>query len=168
MFNIFNKRKEANLNNKIEEISSPCNGKVVQIENIPDQIFSELMMGDGIGIEPLDGGIYSPVDGEILQIFGTKHAIVIRSNLGTDILLHIGLDTVSLDGVPFDIKVGLGKKVKSGELIMKVDIEYIKSKGLQTVIPIILINDENSKERTIVNKTKELEVCTGDNLMQVK
>lgn len=161
MFGFFKK-------NKIEEIGSPCNGQLIALENVPDEVFAQKMMGDGIAVLPNEGKVYSPVDGTIHQIFDTKHAIVIKSNQNTNILIHVGLETVTLEGVPFDLKVSAGDKVQKGDLIMNVDLEYIKSKNLNTIIPVILINDADETEKTIQSKESKLIVKTSDIIMSIK
>lgn len=152
----------------LEVLYAPCNGRVVQLEDIEDQVFSQKMMGDGIGIIPEDENIYSPVDGEVLQIFNTKHAVVIKSSNNKNILIHVGLETVSLNGVPFKLNVSVGNKLSKGDKIMTVDLEYIKSKGLKTITPIIIMNDLEESKKIIVEKTLKEEVRLGEELYKVK
>ncbi len=162
MFGIFKKK-----NKNVEEVYSPCLGKIVQIEDIPDPVFSEKMMGDGIAIEPSEGKIYSPFDGEIIQVFNTKHAITLKSNKGTNLLIHIGLETVNLEGIPFNIKVKNGQSVSKGQLLVDVDLEYIKNKGLKIITPVILIN-EGEQEKVILEKNKNISTVLDDILMKVE
>lgn len=162
MFGIFKKK-----NKNIEEVYSPCLGKIVQIEDIPDPVFSEKMMGDGIAIEPSEGKIYSPFDGEIIQVFNSKHAITLKSNKGTNLLIHIGLETVNLEGVPFDVKVKNGQPISKGQLLVDVDLEYIKNKGLKIITPVILIN-EGEQEKVILEKNKNISTVLDDILMKVE
>ena len=162
MFGIFKKK-----NKNVEEVYSPCLGKIVQIEDIPDPVFSEKMMGDGIAIEPSEGKIYSPFDGEIIQVFNTKHAITLKSNKGTNLLIHIGLETVNLEGIPFNIKVKSGQSVSKGQLLVDVDLEYIKNKGLKIITPVILIN-EGEQEKVILEKNKNISTVLDDILMKVE
>ncbi|EQK68142.1 PTS system, glucose subfamily, IIA component domain protein [Clostridioides difficile CD90] len=105
MFNIFKKKE-----NKIEKIYSPFKGNLVNLEDVPDAVFAQKMMGDGVAIIPSEGKLYSPVDGEIVNVFDTKHAIMIKSNDNTNILIHVGLETMSLEGKPFDVKVKAGDR----------------------------------------------------------
>ncbi|MEG0296869.1 MAG: PTS glucose transporter subunit IIA [Clostridium sp.] len=163
MFNIFKKKKE-----EFEEIVSPLEGVVIPLNQIPDPVFAEKMMGDGIGIIPTEGKLCSPVDGEVVQVFETKHAIILKSNNGTDILIHVGLETVSLDGVPFDVKVEQGQKIKKSQLLMEVDLEYIKSNGLQIVTPVILVNDPDKEQKEIIEKALPSALNIGECLMKIK
>lgn len=164
MFGLFKKKNKEVL----DEIVSPCKGEVVHLSNVPDPVFAELMMGDGIAINPVEGRLYSPVNGEVVQIFETKHAIVVRSEDNTDILMHVGLETVSLEGVPFDVKVVKGQKVSKGQLLMDIDLEYIESKGLNKIIPIIIMNEPGKVQKTIVSRSDERPIMMNDNLMNVK
>lgn len=163
MFGLFKKKDKEVL----DEIVSPCKGEVVHLNKVPDPVFAELMMGDGIAIKPVERKLYSPVNGEVVQVFDTKHAIVVRSEDGTDILMHVGLETVSLEGVPFDVKVGSGQKISKGDLLMNIDLEYIESKGLNTIIPIIVLNDPDKVQKTIVSRCDEKKIMINDNLMNI-
>src|SRR5699024_10059327 len=96
------------------DFSAPMTGKRIALEDVPDKVFSEKMMGDGFAIEPQDGRLVSPVDGKILNIFPTKHAIGIVDDLGHEILIHIGLDTVQLKGQGFTVKVAEGDLIEKG------------------------------------------------------
>lgn len=162
MFGIFKKKKK-----NVEEVYSPCLGRIVQIEDVPDPVFSEKMMGDGIAIEPTEGKIYAPFDGEVIQVFNTKHAITLKSNKGTNLLIHIGLETVNLEGAPFDVKIKNGQAISKGQLLVDVDLEYIKSKGLKTITPIILVN-EGGEEKVIIEKDKNTSATINDVLMKIE
>lgn len=105
--NYLEKRSE-----KEETVIAPLTGKIVNIEEVPDPTFAQKMMGDGIAIEPTEGVVVSPVDGEIVQFFHTKHAIGIQSEAGAEILIHVGLETVSMNGEGFEGHVNVGDKVK--------------------------------------------------------
>lgn len=119
---------------------SPVKGKAVNLDQVNDEVFSKRLLGDGIAILPDRKEIYSPVDGVISMVFDTKHAIGIKTDSGIDILLHIGIDTVMLNGVPFHSKVQVGDEVKHGELLTTVDWTYIKEKGCDTIVSIVAIN----------------------------
>lgn len=125
------------------EISSPVKGKVIQLEKVNDKTFASGVIGKGLAIDPEEGVIVSPVDGTIVSIFETKHAICIKSNDGVEILIHIGIDTVQLGGKYFESLLKAGDKVKKGAPIMKFDIEAIKKEGYEIVTPIIITNSDN-------------------------
>ncbi|MEH7331150.1 PTS glucose transporter subunit IIA [Neobacillus drentensis] len=118
----------------------PIEGEIIPITEVPDQVFSQKMMGDGFGIVPSKGTVVSPVDGEIMNVFPTKHAIGIKSNQGYEILIHIGLDTVNLKGEGFTILVEEGQKVTKGQEILKFDLEFLKKSVPSVVTPIIFTN----------------------------
>lgn len=123
-----------------EILVSPMMGKAVNLDLVEDEMFSKRMLGDGIAIIPEQKEVYSPVDGEVTMVYETKHAIGIRLNSGLEILLHMGIDTVMLKGIPFDTQVNIGDQVKKGDLLTCVDWHYIQEKGCDTVVPILAIN----------------------------
>jgi sugar PTS system EIIA component len=125
-----------------ETIFSPLSGKVVTIEEVPDPTFGQKMMGDGIAVEPKDGQVVSPVNGEIIQVFPTKHALGIRSETGLEILIHIGLETVNMKGEGFTAFVKEGDKVKVGQKLIDFDLELVKEKAASTITPIVLTNGD--------------------------
>ena len=104
-------------------------GQVLPLENVADQVFSTKMMGDGFAIEPTDGKVVAPVDGEIAVAFPTGHAYGIVTKQGVEILLHLGIDTVELDGAGFEPQVKVGDKVKAGDTLALMDLEAIKAAG---------------------------------------
>ncbi|WHY92961.1 N-acetylglucosamine-specific PTS transporter subunit IIBC [Neobacillus cucumis] len=123
-----------------EDFVMPIEGEIIPITEVPDQVFSQKMMGDGFGIVPANGSVVSPVDGEILNVFPTKHALGIRSKQGYEILIHIGLDTVNLKGEGFTVLVNEGDKVTKGQAILNFDLEFIKKSVPSTVTPVIFTN----------------------------
>lgn len=122
------------------DVAMPIKGRLMNISDVPDKVFSQKMMGDGFAVDPEDGLFISPVNGEILNVFPTKHAIGIRSTQGQEILVHIGLDTVSLKGQGFDVYVKEGDKVKQGDALIKVDLDYIKQHATSAISPIVFTN----------------------------
>lgn len=116
----------------------PVPGKMIPLSEVPDETFASGVLGDGIGVEPSEGKVYAPFDGTVVNIFDTKHAIGMESTDGVEILIHIGIDTVSLAGAPFTIHVENGQQVKKGELIAEFDMEQIQAAGLSTVTPVIV------------------------------
>ncbi len=139
----FFKKKENNL-------VAPLNGTVISIEEVPDPVFSQKMMGEGIAIQPSGGHVYAPINGEVIMIAPTKHAIAIRSKSGIEVLIHIGLETVALNGEGFQPSVKEGEQVKAGQLLIEVDWAYLKERVESTVTPIIVMNSD--KEITYGSK----------------
>lgn len=143
MFKSLFKKKQPN---EPDPMLVPLKGKIVSLETVPDPVFAEKMMGDGFAIDPADGTIVSPVDGEVIAIFPTKHALSLKSNQGKEILIHVGLETVQLNGEGFTPLIMDGQKVKKGQELMKVDFDAIKPKVPSILTPIVFTNlDENEK-----------------------
>lgn len=133
MFNLFNRDKSIS-------ILAPMTGDIIEITQVEDEVFSEKMVGDGVAIEPREGIVVSPVQGRIVQIFPTKHALGIETEDGLEILIHIGLDTVELKGEGFKDYVKVGDEVKVGDKLLEVDLDFIRKSGRSTVSPIIITN----------------------------
>ena len=119
----------------MEILFSPVNGKATKLENVKDEMFAEKMLGDGIAVIPEEKELRSPVDGTITMIYETQHAIGITTKKGSDILIHIGIDTVG-----FQTKARVGDQVKQGELLTVVDWDMIRSQHLDVIVPIIVTN----------------------------
>lgn len=116
---------------------APVSGKTVDITTVPDAVFAEKMAGDGLAIDPTGDTVVAPADGELTMLFGTKHAFGMTLDKGVQILVHIGLDTVSLNGEGFTALKNQGDMVKKGDPIVKIDRELIQSKGLSLITPVI-------------------------------
>lgn len=125
---------------KTGSIFSVCDGQIIKLSDISDPVFSEKILGDGVAIFPESSEIFSPVNGKIVQVFETKHAYSIISDDGLEILVHIGLNTVELNGEGFKTFVKDGDTVKIGDKIAEIDIEYIEGMGYQLYTPIIITN----------------------------
>lgn len=140
-----------------DEFLVPVSGKIIDLDDVSDEVFSKRMMGDGFAIEPEDGNVFSPVDGVVTSIFPTKHAISIKSNSGLEILIHFGLDTVELKGEGFNLRTEEGTVVKAGDLILEVNIDEIKKKVPSIVVPVIFLeaNDKTFTFETGNVKAKE-------------
>lgn len=149
---------------KDEKIYSPVDGKVMPITEAPDQVFSQKIMGDGCCLELANGIVVSPVDGTITTIFDTKHAIGITSKKGTEMIIHVGMDTVSLGGEGFTAFVKAGDSIKVGDKLLEVDIEKIKDKVPSMVTPLVITNLEGKS----IQLTKEGEVKQGELIFTVK
>ncbi|MGP4107523.1 PTS system trehalose-specific EIIBC component [Virgibacillus sp. L01] len=139
-------------------IYAPLSGQVKKLEDVPDPTFSEKMMGDGLAIDPSDGKVVAPLDGEVVQIFPTKHAVGIRGNSGVEVLIHIGLDTVSLDGEGFEAHVKQGDQVKIGDPLITFDVEYIRGNASDVITPVIITN---GSELESIEKTNDSTVVGG-------
>lgn len=134
-------KMNASMNNE-ETIPAPLEGKVLPLSEVPDAVFSSGAMGKGFAIEPTDNKLYAPFDGSVVMLAPTKHAIGLRSEFGVELLVHVGIDTVSLDGSAFTLHIKEGSKVKKGDLLMTFDQEAIASKGLKTITPVIITNTQ--------------------------
>src|SRR5699024_174265 len=135
--------------NKSVELYNPVDGEVIPIEEVSDPVFSQKMMGDGYGIEPTNGEIYSPVDGEIVSVFPTKHALGLKTDNGIEVLVHIGIDTVELEGAPFEVLVAEGDKVTGTTQIAKVDLEALKAADKPDTVIIVFTNMDDVDNFTI-------------------
>lgn len=135
------KKLFGNKEKKVEEtFFAPLNGKLLNIEEVPDPVFAQKMMGDGLAIEPSEGKVVSPVKGEIIQVFPTKHAVGIRTEIGLELLIHIGLDTVNMKGEGFTTHVSEGTKVEVGSPLVTFDLDLVKEKAASTITPIVITN----------------------------
>lgn len=124
----------------VVELFSPIAGMLHPLSSAKDPVFAEGMMGQGVVIDPSEGKLVAPFDGQISLLFPTKHAIGLVSREGTEVLIHIGIDTVQLDGKYFTSHVQQGDSVKKGQLLMEFDVEAIKSAGYEVQTPIIITN----------------------------
>lgn len=152
-----------NIQYKDEEIFAPVSGKIIALKDVNDTVFSSEAVGKGVAILPTDGEIFAPFDGKVSTIFPTKHAIGLKSDNGVELLIHIGLDTVELQGENFETFVEEGMKVKKGDLLEKFDISKIKEAGYDTVIPVVVTNSTNFDD--IVTTKTSSEVKHGENLL---
>ncbi len=140
------------------EILSPANGDLLDLSEVPDDVFSQKLMGEGFAVESADGDIYAPVSGEIGMIFPTKHAIIIATEDGIEVLIHMGIDTVKMDGKGFELFCEMGQKVKAGDKLAHMDKAVFQAEGYPTVTPVIFTNLDTSKKIDIV----EGQVKAGD------
>ncbi|MFM1515591.1 PTS glucose transporter subunit IIA [Helcococcus ovis] len=134
------------------KLVSPMTGKLVDITEVEDITFSQKFLGDGVAIKPTEGTVVSPVDGKIIQVFHTKHALGINVK-GIEILIHIGMNTVELKGKGFEVFVKEGDKVNIGDKLVEVDLNYLEENGYPTETPVVITNME---------EIKNLEKKTGD------
>ena len=125
-----------------EEVYSVADGEVIALEQVKDPVFSQKMMGDGFAVEPENGNIVSPVSGTVSSIFPTKHALGLVTEAGLEVLVHIGLDTVSLEGKPFTVHVAEGQKVTAGDLLVTADLDAIRAAGRETSTIVVFTNGD--------------------------
>ena len=128
-----------------EEVYSVADGEVIALEQVKDPVFSQKMMGDGFAVEPANGNIVSPVSGTVSSVFPTKHALGLVTEAGLEVLVHIGLDTVSLEGKPFTVHVAEGQKVAAGDLLVTADLDAIREAGRETSTIVVFTNGDAIK-----------------------
>ena len=138
-------KAEAKFKGITEDVYSVADGQVINIEDVKDPVFSQKMMGDGFAVEPDNGNIVSPVAGKVASIFPTKHAIGLETDNGLEVLVHIGLDTVSLEGKPFEVKVTEGQTVAAGDLLVEADLAAIREAGRETSTVVVFTNTDAIK-----------------------
>jgi len=146
MFDFFKKGdKKETLPVEKELLYSPANGIVVPVSDVADPVFSQKMMGDGFAVIPTDGNIYSPAKGKVLSVFPTKHAVGILLDSGLELLLHMGLDTVELNGKPFEVFVKEGQALTADTLIAKVDLAQLQEAGKDSAMVVVITNMDKVK-----------------------
>ena len=146
-------------------IASPLSGNVIPLEQVADGVFSEKMVGDGFAVEPTDNQVYAPADCEVMTVFGTKHAIGLTTADGVEMLIHLGIDTVQMNGAPFTIEVKEGDKLKKGDKIGSFDEKMIVEAGYRTVTPVVVTNSDAYASFTLQKTGK---VSAGDDVLTVE
>ena len=139
--------------NKVLSVIAPLSGKVVALEQVPDPVFAEKALGEGAAIIPESGKIYSPVDGEVASVAATQHAFGFSSTDGLDVLVHVGLETVALNGEGFTVHVKEGDKVKAGDLVAEVDLKFLDSKNINPITPVIICDGMDEMSMSIAGGT---------------
>ena len=157
---LFGKTEEINPNH----VYAPMAGEAVSITEVPDPTFSEGMMGNGIAIKPTSGKVCSPVNGTVDMMFDTGHAVSLVSDSGIEILIHVGLETVGLNGAPFKVHVENGQKVKKGDILMEADLAAIQAAGLPTITPVLICNTD---DYPTFNTTIGKEVTNADVVIEL-
>lgn len=157
MFNIFKKKEEY--------LTAPFAGEITDLKQVPDEAFAQKMLGDGFAIIPEENIIKAPCAGEIVQIFSTGHAVGIQTKKGLEVLVHIGIDTVKLDGEGFEKLVKNGDQVEAGTPLIEVDLDYIKNNAPSISTPVIITNMEKVKSLELVKKGK---VKAGTKVLKVE
>ena len=140
------KRSNEWMKDVFETILAPMTGTAVAITEVPDPIFIEKILGDGIAIVPTEGKVVSPVDGTVSKVAETGHIYAVTSDNGVEVVIHVGLETVALNGKCFQIHVKEGDKVKAGDLLADADLEFIKETGRNSITPIVIGSSFEGKE----------------------
>lgn len=163
MFEKFLKKKET-----VQDIAiyAPVSGELISLEDVPDPVFSKKMMGDGVAIKPENGEVVAPVEGKIIQLFPTMHAIGMLAANGAEILIHIGLDTVNLEGEGFTSYIQEGDKVNRGDKLISFNRQHVIDNSLSTITPIIITNTDDMSEIKAYDK-KDV-VAGEDEILFVK
>ena len=151
-----------------EKIYSPLKGTAIKMTEVKDPMFSQKMLGDGVAVYPdyrtglfaKSEDIYSPCDGEVILVFVEKHAVGFVTEEGSEILVHMGIETVEMKGVPFVIHCKVGDKVKHGQKIGEVNWKMIAKTGRDTVVPVIWTNNDGNKEMKVVTDQGKVDVNT--------
>ena len=159
LFDIFKKKEKT-----IVTIYSPINGKVIELKEVPDEAFAQKMVGDGCAIEPDKGSICSPIDGQLMNIFPTNHAIIFETIDGLEMIIHFGIDTVKLDGKGFQ-KLREPGPIKIGDEIIKYDLDDIKDGVPSTRSPIIINNMEKVEKIEVLSLGKVIKI--GEPIMKI-
>ncbi|MCD8905044.1 PTS glucose transporter subunit IIA [Staphylococcus chromogenes] len=147
---LFGKGNEAS---KEIEVFTPISGDYVKIEDIPDPVFAQKMMGEGFGVKPSEGVVVSPISGVVDNVFPTKHAIGLKADNGIEVLVHIGLDTVQLNGEGFKTFVESGDHVNVGDKLVEFDMNYIDEHAKSTISPVIITNTDQTEQLEILDAT---------------
>ncbi len=151
------------LKRKVREIKSPVDGQVVALESVKDEVFSQKLVGDGVAIIPMSNIFTAPIDGVVSKIFSTNHAYSIKSPKDLEVMVHIGLDTVALEGKGFERIANEGETVKAGDPIIRVDLAYVREYAKDIITPIIILEKSDVK-----NIDKKLTIVkAGDMIMEV-
>lgn len=146
-------------------VGAPIAGSLVSIKEVSDPTFGEEILGKGVAIIPSDDRIYAPVDGKVATVFPTGHAVAVVGNDGMEILIHVGLDTVKLNGEHFKIHAEEGQEVKKGDLLLEADLEQIKAAGYDIITPIVICNTD---EFTEIQPEEPKTVAPGDDIMKLR
>ncbi|MGM9612010.1 MAG: PTS glucose transporter subunit IIA [Butyricicoccus sp.] len=150
---------------KMFALAAPMKGECVPLSQVPDPTFADGLVGKGAAIIPADGKVYAPADGEITMAFQTGHAVAMTTADGIEVLIHIGLETVSLEGAPFTVHVVDGQKVKKGDLLIEADLDAIRAAGRETITPMVVCNADAYAS---VDSSTGRTVQPGDEIITVK
>ncbi|WP_125567865.1 PTS sugar transporter subunit IIA [Companilactobacillus insicii] len=155
MFGIFKKHKSVDWSAKT--FLSPANGKLIPIGKVSDPVFAQKAMGDGFAINPDSNDIYSPVSGKVTLVADTKHGIGISTDDGEEILVHMGIDTVDLNGEPFKVYVSKGDKISAGQKIATMNLDKVESAGKETTIIVVMTNSSDKGMKISLEPVTQIE-----------
>ena len=153
-------------NNKLIEVIAPISGKIIELSKVPDRVFSEKLVGEGIAIEPYEETVVAPFNGMVKQIFPSGHAVLMESDTGLTLLIHIGIDTIDLLGKGFKVYASENSKVKTGDVLIKFEKDMITGLGYSLISPVV-IPDDADKIKYIKVTEKEVVKSGEDLLMKV-
>lgn len=156
--------KFVNIGEKYKKLFSPLKGELIKLENVEDETFASGIMGKGVAIKPSEGKLYAPCDGIVSAVFKTGHAIGITTEDDIEVLIHIGIDTVSLEGKYFHSSLERGQRIKQGDLLVEFDLEKIKEAGYDTTTMIIITNSNDYLDVVPVNKVS---INKSDDLLAI-
>ena len=151
------------LKRKVRDVYAPVDGQVVALESVDDEVFSQKMVGDGVAIMPVTGSFTAPIDGVVSKIFSTNHAYSIKSDKDLEVMVHIGLETVALEGQGFTRIASEGQAVKAGDVIIEVDLPYIREHAKDIITPILITEESDVKN---IEKKLSIVKCQ-DKIMEV-
>ncbi len=151
------------LKRKVREVKSPADGQIVALESVDDEVFSQKLVGDGVAVIPMSNMFKAPIDGVVSKIFSTNHAYSIKSPKDLEVMVHIGLETVALDGKGFTRIANEGDEVKAGDVIIEADLAYIREHAKDIITPVIIMEESDVKE---IDKKLNI-VKAGDMIMEV-
>ncbi|QPS71361.1 glucose PTS transporter subunit IIA [Lactococcus garvieae] len=160
--NYVDEKETTVLPNMEKTVASPMSGKIIPLTEVKDEVFSKGMLGQGFAIQPQDGKVFAPFEGTVTTIFPTKHAIGLLSNSGIEVLIHVGLDTVSLEGNPFTARVTEGSKIAKGDLLLEADLKEIEEAQLSPVTLVVITNSDSFKHIYIETPEK---VTSGEQVI---
>lgn len=146
-------------------IGAPMAGRLVSIKEVSDPTFGEEILGKGAAIIPSGNQVYAPIDGKVATVFPTGHAVAVTGHDGTEILIHVGLDTVNLNGEHYTIHVEAEQEVKKGDLLLEADLEQIKAAGYDIITPVVICN---SDEFTEIQAEPARDVEPGDDILKLR
>lgn len=146
-------------------LAAPMAGRCVSIKEVPDPTFADEILGKGVAVIPTEGKVYAPANGVITTVFSTGHALAMTTDEGAEILIHVGLETVSLEGKPFTIHTQTDAKVQKGDLLIEADLKAIEEAGLKIITPMVICNTDEFSE---VNGITDKEVVPGDEVLKLQ
>ena len=145
-------------------LSSPLKGWIAPLDETPDAVFAERMLGDGLAIDPLGSTLHAPCDGRVIAVHATRHAVTLRADNGAEILMHVGLETVGLGGEGFEVHIKDGDAVKAGDKLISFDLDLLSQRAKSLITPVVITNPDAFK---IVRREQDHAAAVGDFLMEL-